>query len=165
MQLLGPEVIIPKLVPDHRGFFLQSFHQEMDFDLAQVNHSYSKKNVLRGMHYQPGQEKIIQVISGKIYDVVVDVRENSSTYMQWEGIYLDENEKKQFYVPEGFAHGFYVLSDESYLIFMVNKGYDVTDTGFRYDDPSINIHWPFQEMPILSERDKNAPFVTPVPGI
>lgn len=145
-------------MPDHRGFFLQSYHEQIGgFHVAQVNHSYSKKDVLRGMHNQPNQAKIIQVISGTIYDVVVDVREDSPNFMEWEGVYLDGNERKQFYVPEGFAHGFYVLSEDAYLIFMVNECYNSSDTGFRYDDPSIDINWPLNQSPILSERDKNAP--------
>lgn len=130
----------------------------------QDNHSYSQQGCIRGMHFQyfpetkqHGQAKLIRVAVGKIYDVAVDLRFDSPTFGQWEGIVLDDLEHKQLYVPEGFAHGFCVLSPEAHVMYKVSRPYDPKyEMGFRWNDPAINIAWP-TAAPLISERDQAAP--------
>lgn len=166
LGLEGLKLIKPKVFKDERGYFLESFKQSLYEQMGinehfqQDNHSYSKKDCIRGMHFQsyPGQAKLVRVGVGKIFDVVVDMRKLSSTYGQWEGVILDDQEHAQLYVPVGFAHGFCVLSDEAHVFYKVSNPYDPkTEKGFRWDDPDINIKWPTKS-PLVSERDKTAPF-------
>src|SRR5690606_37847055 len=146
---------------DERGFFFES-HQEKRYQQAgimtsfvQDNHSYSKQGVIRGMHFQlaPGQAKLIRVALGKIYGVAVDIRPKTPTFGKWQGIYLDDKYHHQLYIPEGFAHGFCVLSPDAHVLYKTNTPFEIkTERGFRFDDPDIGIQWPI-EYPIVSERD------------
>jgi len=146
---------------DDRGFFYESFKGPLLKDaglvseFVQDNHSFSKKNVLRGMHFQKGQTKLINVISGVIFDVFVDIRKDSKTFGKWQGVILDGQKKEILLIPDGFAHGFYVLSDEAHLVYKVSSVYDpYMEKSFRYDDPFVSIQWPEGEK-ILSQRDQS----------
>ena len=161
-MIQGLSCIVPRRFEDSRGFLLESYQKERYSSLGvavvfcQDNHSYSKKGVLRGMHFQKGQAKLVYCPKGKIFDVAVDIRENSPTFGKWEGDILDEDNHTQLFIPDGFAHGFYVLSDEAHVIYKVSDYYDpIKEMGFRYDDPEVGIHWPDCN-PILSERDQKA---------
>lgn len=167
LSLEGLKLIKPKLFKDHRGFFLETFQQSIyqkcgiHCPFEQDNHSFSRKDCIRGMHYQsfPGQAKLIRVAVGKIFDVAVDIRPHSPTYGQWEGVILDDQLHHQLFIPNGFAHGFCVLSSEAHVLYKVSNPYrPETEKGFRWDDPKINIKWPI-ENPIISERDQQAPFL------
>ncbi|MFA6102747.1 MAG: dTDP-4-dehydrorhamnose 3,5-epimerase [Victivallaceae bacterium] len=165
-KLAGVKIITPRVFQDNRGFFLESYNRRkysecgMDHDFVQDNHSKSVRNTLRGLHYQinPGQDKIVRVIAGEVFDVVVDIRRNSPTYGQWEGFILSAENKLQIYIPKGFAHGFCVLSDESEFVYKCSEYWSPQDErGIIWNDPDINIQWPATE-PILSAKDlKNLP--------
>lgn len=166
LHLKGLKLIKPAVFRDNRGFFLESFQQSL-FEknglcshFPQDNHSFSGKGCIRGMHYQsfPGQAKLIRVVMGTIFDVAVDIRKDSPTYGQWEGVILDDLNHHELYIPVGFAHGFCVLSDQAHVLYKVSTLYDAKhEKGFRWDDPDVNIQWPIKEA-ILSEKDKGAPF-------
>ncbi len=165
LSLKGLKLIQPKVFGDERGKFFEGYRKPLYATLGinctfvQDNFSFSKKNTIRGMHFQsiPGQAKLVSVISGKILDVVVDVRSDSPTFGKWEQVILDDSLHQQLFVPVGFAHGFAVLSDTAIVTYKVSSLYDPKfEKSFRYDDPDINIHWPIQE-PIVSERDRSAP--------
>lgn len=166
LSLGGLKLIKPPLFLDNRGYFSEIYKESLYFDrgikvkFVQDNHSFSKKNVLRGMHFQlsPPQEKLIYVISGKIFDVAVDIRPNSSTFGKWEGVTLDDEKCYQLFIPLGFAHGFCVLSECAHVVYKVSNYYaPVNEKSFYYKDPKINIIWPVDN-PILSEKDEKAPF-------
>ena len=168
MSLSGVLKMQPQVFLDQRGFFYESFSEPLlrQFGLpscyVQDNHSFSSKGVLRGMHFQKGQAKLINVIVGVIYDVFVDIRKGSSTFGRWEGIILDARDKQLLFIPDGYAHGFYVISDEAHLIYKVSQVYNpAEEASFRYDDPYINIDWPEGEK-ILSIRDQGAPLFSEV---
>ena len=170
LKIEGPKLIQPKLFRDERGFFLECYQQALykkegiDCHFVQDNHSYSKKGTIRGMHFQssPGQAKLVSVVRGKIFDVVVDIRKDSPTFGKWEGVYLDGESHCQLYIPIGFAHGFCVVSDEAHVYYKVSSSYDpVTERGFRYDDPAVGIIWPILK-PILSTKDRAAPLLREV---
>ena len=164
LRMEGLKLIQPSVFRDERGFFKESFHesryQAMGSCFVQDNHSFSKKNVVRGMHFQstPGQNKLVWVISGKIFDVAVDLRKNSPSFGKWEGIYLDGETQEQLFIPAGFAHGFCVVSEEgAHVYYKVSTPYnEQTEKTFRYDDPKIQIEWPVKN-PLVSLRDQNAP--------
>ncbi len=164
------KVLKPAIHSDHRGFFLESYRHlffqqnQLCSVFVQENHSYSKKNTLRGLHFQakPGQDKLIRVVKGKIFDVAVDIRPSSPTYKQWVGIYLDDCQHLQLLIPKGFAHGFCVVSDEAHVIYKVSTYYDsAEEKTIRYDDPQLAISWPVDD-PIISIRDQNAPLLSEV---
>ncbi|MCI5051534.1 MAG: dTDP-4-dehydrorhamnose 3,5-epimerase [Simkaniaceae bacterium] len=166
----GLKLIKPRVFADDRGFFLESYRKSRYFDagidceFVQGNHSYSQQNTLRGMHYQssPGQAKLIYVPHGTIFDVAVDMRPDSPTYMHWIGVELSGENHHQLFVPVGFAHGFYVKSPSAHVTYAVSSDYNPnTEKSFRFDDPQIGIQWP-AERPILSERDANAPLFSEV---
>lgn len=172
-QLL-PEVQLITLSPfaDHRGFFEELYQQEryqklgIQEDFVQDNHSFSKKGTIRGMHFQsnPGQSKLVSVLFGKIIDVFVDIRPNSPRFGKWDSVILDSDEHKQIYIPNGFAHGFGVLSDTVHIIYKVSSPFNPeTEKAFRFDDPDIGIQWPI-ESPILSDRDRTAPYLKEIIG-
>lgn len=158
-------IIEPKVFGDGRGFFLEAFHTSRYADLAgislpfvQDNHSRSSKGVLRGLHFQKTkpQGKLVRVVRGEVYDVAVDIRKDSSTFGQWEGIILSEENKKQFWVPPGFAHGFVVLSNVADFEYKCTDYYDPSDEGsISWCDCDLDIRWPV-ENPILSNKDINA---------
>ncbi|MEN4017634.1 MAG: dTDP-4-dehydrorhamnose 3,5-epimerase [Methanobacterium sp.] len=161
----GVYIIEPTVFGDERGYFMETYHKEefkkagLDFSFVQDNQSKSKKGVLRGLHFQytKPQGKLVRVIKGKVFDVAVDLRKDSPTYGKWEGVILSKENKKQFYVPEGFAHGFLVLSDEAEFIYKCTDFYDSEDEGgILWSDPDIGIKWPVDDINrvILSEKDR-----------
>jgi dTDP-4-dehydrorhamnose 3,5-epimerase len=164
LSLSGLIAIKPKIFEDERGFFYESFHQkklqlnEIAIKIVQQNHSGSKKNVLRGLHYQieNSQGKLVRVIKGQIYDVALDLRKSSSTFAKWEGIILNEDNKKLLWVPSGFAHGFIVLSDWAEVEYSTTDFYNPDgERTIIWNDPELNIKWPIPEgeKPILSKKD------------
>ena len=164
--LLSDCVIIePKIFEDDRGFFLETFHQEryralagINLPFVQDNHSSSSKGVLRGLHFQKTkpQGKLVRVVSGEVFDVAVDLRKGSNTFGQSETVILSEKNKKQFWIPPGFAHGFVVLSDFADFEYKCTDYYDPSDEGsILWSDPDLNINWPLAN-PILSNKDANA---------
>lgn len=161
----GVVIIEPKVFGDERGFFLETFQAErykelagIDLDFVQDNHSRSGKNVLRGLHLQKTkpQGKLVRVVRGEVFDVAVDIRKDSSSYGKWAGVYLTEDNKRQFWVPPGLAHGFVVLSEVADFEYKCTDYYDPTDEGcLAWNDPTINVEWPDGIEPILSEKDKS----------
>ncbi|MDP9117044.1 MAG: dTDP-4-dehydrorhamnose 3,5-epimerase [Actinomycetota bacterium] len=163
-KLNGPLLLAPAVHGDERGFFLESFRQSelttrgIDCDWVQDNQSRSSAGVLRGMHFQPGQAKLVRCARGAIFDVVVDIRPRSPQFGRWEGFILDDSEHRQLYCPDGFAHGFCVLSDLADVVYKVSQYYDPRrEGGFRYDDPEVGIEWPTGTQLIPSSRDAGAP--------
>lgn len=163
----GVFIIEPRVFGDHRGYFMETYNYEdfknagLDMVFVQDNQSKSKKGVLRGLHYQKPnpQGKLVRVISGEVFDVAVDLRKDSVTYGQWYGVVLNAENKKQFYVPEGFAHGFVVLSDEAEFVYKCTEFYHPEFEGsIAWNDPGINIQWPLEGIDevLLSEKDKKA---------
>lgn len=161
----GVYIIEPTVFGDERGYFMETYHKEefkkagLDFSFVQDNQSKSKKGVLRGLHFQytKPQGKLVRVIKGEVFDVAVDLRKDSPSYGKWEGVILSKENKKQFYVPEGFAHGFLVLSDEAEFIYKCTDFYDSEDEGgILWNDPDIGIKWPVDDINrvILSEKDR-----------
>jgi dTDP-4-dehydrorhamnose 3,5-epimerase len=161
----GVYIIEPTIFGDDRGYFMETYHQGefkeagLDLNFVQDNQSKSTKGVIRGLHFQytKPQGKLVRVIKGEVFDVAVDLRRNSSTYGKWEGVILSEENKKQFYVPEGFAHGFVVLSDIAEFTYKCTDFYDSEDEGgILWNDPNIGIVWPVDvDDAVLSEKDKN----------
>lgn len=162
--LKGLIIIEPKIFEDTRGYFFEAYQEKRFAELGipafvQDNVSYSKKNVLRGMHYQfpQTQGKLVSVSRGEVWDVVVDVRRDSKTFGEWFGITLSESNHTQMYVPPGFAHGFCVLSDEAYFHYKCTTFYAPhCEKGLRWNDKRVNIAWPI-EHPIILPKDENYP--------
>ena len=164
-KLKGCVIIEPRIFGDERGFFLETFQavryeQEAGIDLpfVQDNHSRSSRGVLRGLHFQKTkpQGKLVRVVRGEVYDVAIDIREGSATFGEWEGVTLSEDNKKQFWVPPGFAHGFVVLSDTADLEYKCTDYYDPSDEGcILWSDPDLDIPWPITN-PVLSTKDESA---------
>ncbi|ACT07679.1 MULTISPECIES: dTDP-4-dehydrorhamnose 3,5-epimerase [Dickeya] len=158
----GVKIIQPKVFGDARGFFLETFekkrYQEMldiDLDFVQDNHSRSARGVLRGLHFQTvnPQGKLVRVVRGEVFDVVVDIRPDSATYGRWEGVLLSEENKAQFWIPPGLAHGFVVLSDLADFEYKCTDYYNPAHEGcLLWNDPDIGIDWPIAS-PLLSEKD------------
>lgn len=157
-------IIEPTVFGDERGYFMETYHQGefkeagLDMEFVQDNQSRSVRGVLRGLHFQHTQPqgKLVRVIKGEVFDVAVDLRENSKTYGQYESVVLSEENKKQFYVPEGFAHGFLVLSDVAEFTYKCTAFYNPVDEGgIMWNDPDINIEWPLEEAGsiVLSDKD------------
>jgi dTDP-4-dehydrorhamnose 3,5-epimerase len=158
-------IIEPTVFGDNRGFFMETYHYEefnkagLDMVFVQDNHSKSKKSVLRGLHFQKKhpQGKLVKVIKGAVYDVAVDLRKDSTTFGKWVGVELTEDNKKMFYVPEGFAHGFVTLEDDTEFLYKCTDYYHLEDEGgLIWNDPNLNISWPIDN-PILSEKDTKWP--------
>ena len=158
-------IIEPKVFTDERGYFMETYNRSdfekagLDMVFVQDNESKSKKGVLRGLHFQTKypQGKLVRVTKGEVFDVAVDLRKDSPTYGQWEGVFLSEQNKKQFYVPEGFAHGFLVLSQEATFNYKCTNFYmPQYESGIIWNDPDIGIKWPLDniEEPIISKKDK-----------
>ena len=167
-KLDGVYIIEPKVFWDERGYFIEIYNKEqfseagLNMTFVQDNESKSSKGVLRGLHFQKkhSQGKLIRVTRGEVFDVAVDLRSGSPTYRQWEGVILSEENKKQFYIPKGFAHGFLVLSNEAVFNYKCTDFYAPEyDGGVMWNDPDINITWPLEriENVILSEKDKTHP--------
>ncbi|MGB2375144.1 MAG: dTDP-4-dehydrorhamnose 3,5-epimerase [Porticoccaceae bacterium] len=166
-KLANCVIIEPKVYGDDRGFFLETFQAEryttagITLPFVQDNHSRSSKGVLRGLHFQKTkpQGKLVRVVRGEVYDVAVDIRLGSPTYGRWEAVVLSEDNKKQFWVPPGFAHGFVVISDSADFEYKCTDYYDPSDEGsLLWSDPDLNIPWPIDN-PILSEKDARAPLL------
>jgi len=161
----GPLVIEPVVYGDERGFFLESFRTDVlaeagvQVDFLQGNHSRSRRGVVRGMHFQPGQLKLVECVRGAIFDVACDIRVGSTTFGQWVGYQLDDENHRQLLVPDGFAHGFCVLSEVADVTYKVSAYYNPsTEGGFRYDDPEVGIDWSVDAAELIaSERDRAAP--------
>ena len=164
----GLYVIEPGVFGDTRGYFMETYNQRdmeeagLNMVFVQDNQSMSVKGVLRGLHYQINhpQGKLVRVIRGEVFDVAVDLRPGSATYGKWHGEILSAENKRQFYIPEGFAHGFYVLSDEAEFCYKCTDFYHPGDEGgLRWDDPAIGVKWPLLEGAelIMSEKDKKWP--------
>ncbi|MEG0484274.1 MAG: dTDP-4-dehydrorhamnose 3,5-epimerase [Oscillospiraceae bacterium] len=163
-SISGVVIIEPAVFGDARGYFMETFHKEefakagITREFVQDNQSKSTKGVLRGLHFQKEhtQGKLVRVISGEVFDVAVDCRQNSETFGKWVGEVLTSENKKQLYIPEGFAHGFLVLSDEAEFTYKCTDLYTPTaEGGVAWDDKDIGIEWPLGGMvPLLSEKDK-----------
>ena len=169
-EIEGLYVIEPTVFGDSRGYLMATYNQNdmheagLDMVFVQDNQSMSRRGVLRGLHYQKQfpQGKLVRVISGEVFDAAVDLRPGSATYGKWHGQLLSAENKKQFYIPEGFAHGFYVLSETAEFCYKVTDFYRPNDEGgIRWNDPDIGVQWPLIEgCPVLlSEKDKIQPFL------
>jgi dTDP-4-dehydrorhamnose 3,5-epimerase len=162
-NLDGPILLEPEVHGDVRGFFLETGRANVLAELGvtdtfvQDNHSRSVRGVLRGMHFQPGMAKLVRCARGRIFDVLVDIRPESSSFGRWESFELDDEDHRQLYCPDGFAHGFCVLSDLADVVYRCSAYYDPErESGFRYDDPEVGIRWPELDFAV-SERDRQAP--------
>jgi dTDP-4-dehydrorhamnose 3,5-epimerase len=164
-KLIGPVLLAPVVHGDERGFFLESYRSSVLADLGvlddfvQDNHSRSRRGIVRGMHFQPGQAKLVRCVRGAILDVIVDIRPDSPQFGQWEGFQLDDTEHHELYVPDGFAHGFCVLSELADVTYKISSYYDSgLEGGFAFDDAEVGIQWPqLDDGLIVSERDRTAP--------
>ncbi|WP_256383785.1 dTDP-4-dehydrorhamnose 3,5-epimerase [Photobacterium toruni] len=159
------KIIEPVVFGDERGFFIETWNQNKFEELVsgkptqfvQDNHSKSKKGILRGLHYQTEntQGKLVRVVSGEVFDVAVDIRKNSSTFGKWVGVYLSAENKRQLWIPEGFAHGFYVTSDEAEFVYKCTDYYNpLAEHTILWNDPELGIKWPLQDEPLLSIKDQ-----------
>lgn len=160
-----PDVLIiePRVFGDERGFFFESFNKKrfaectgVNTEFVQDNHSRSVKGVLRGLHYQiqNAQGKLVRVCSGEVFDVAVDLRESSSTFGAWAGVFLSDQNKRQLWIPPGFAHGFVVLSEVAEFLYKTTDYYAPEhESCIRWDDEDINIEWPFEGSPVVSVKD------------
>lgn len=164
-----PDVLIfePKVFGDDRGFFFESFNQNVfeevvgrKIEFVQDNHSKSCKGVLRGLHYQMephAQGKLVRCIAGEVFDVAVDIRKKSPTFGQWVGVNLSAENKRQLWIPEGFAHGFVVLSETAEFVYKTTEYYHPkSERSIIWDDRIINILWPIDSIPLLSVKDSQA---------
>lgn len=166
-KLIDCVIIEPKIFGDERGFFLETFQADryrekanINLSFVQDNYSRSAKGVLRGLHFQKKkpQGKLVRVVRGAVFDVAVDIRTNSKTFGHWEGVILSEENKLQFWVPPGFAHGFLVLTDEADFEYKCTDYYDPNDEGsIIWNDPDLKIEWPSNVDIKLSEKDAKAP--------
>ena len=166
-EIEGLKVITPTVFGDDRGYFMETYNYNdfaaagIDVKFVQDNQSASKKGVLRGLHFQINfpQDKLVRVVNGEVFDVAVDLREGSETYGKWYGVLLSAENKKQFFIPKGFAHGFVVLSDEAEFVYKCTDFYKGDDEGgILWNDPDIGIEWPIEDIGeeniLLSEKDK-----------
>jgi len=170
--LPGVLILEPDVFEDQRGYFLETYHQErydeagLDCPFVQDNLSYSVRGSLRGLHYQypHGQAKLVQVIKGEVFDVAVDIRRGSPTFGQWIGEKLSDKNRRQMFIPEGFAHGFRVLSDTAIFVYKCSDFYTPdSERGILWSDPDLGIEWPCEE-PLLSEKDSKYPYLGDVPA-
>lgn len=162
----GLIIVTPRVFPDDRGFFMETYKESefkkngIDLPFIQDNHSMSSKGVLRGLHFQKGlhaQGKLIRVISGKVWDVAIDCRPGSKTFLSWFGIELSAENKTMFYIPSGFAHGFVTLEDNTQFLYKCTAEFcKDSEGGIRWDDPVIGITWPIGDV-LVSEKDAILP--------
>ena len=169
-EILGPKIIKLNVYRDERGFFLESWNQaqlnkvlNQNINFVQDNHSYSKKGVLRGLHYQTepnGQAKLVRCIEGEIFDVIVDIRVKSKTFGKWASVRLNET-NKLLWVPKGFAHGFLTLSNYAELCYKASNYWDSkSEKTIKWDDPDLSINWPIKcSSFLISEKDKSGTFI------
>ncbi len=168
MEIDGLVLVEPRVFKDERGFFMESYKKSeflsngINSNFLQDNHSLSKKNVIRGLHYQTNpkaQGKLVRVIKGSVWDVAVDIRKSSPTFLKWIGIELSEENNKMLYIPPGFAHGFIALTDDVHLAYKCTEEFAPDyDTGIRWDDPDIGVNWPVKDV-IVSEKDRELPYL------
>jgi dTDP-4-dehydrorhamnose 3,5-epimerase len=157
-----PDVLLvtPKVFKDSRGYFLESFNNKhLPFNFVQDNQSFSLKNTIRGLHYQvvKPQGKLVRVVKGTILDVAVDIRKDSPTFGEYVAVELSSDNFKQLYVPEGFAHGFSVLSEEAEVLYKTTDyWYKEYERSINYSDPELNIDWKIEGVPMLSDKDRDA---------
>lgn len=167
----GLFIVEPQVYGDERGYFMETYNRKhfskagFNINFVQDNQSKSSKGVLRGLHFQKEhpQGKLVRVIQGKVFDVAVDLRSSSGTYKEWFGITLSGKNKKQFYIPEGFAHGFLVLSEEAIFTYKCTDFYHPEDEGgLLWNDPLLNIDWPLDEVDelVISDKDKQWPEIS-----
>ncbi len=165
-KLPGLKLIRPRIFADERGFFFESYRQtsyaeqRIDVPFVQDNISFSRKGTIRALHFQsaPGQAKLVSCTQGTIWDVAVDIRPDSPTFMQWAAVELDDQTHQQLFIPIGFAHGFCVLSETARVQYKVSAPYNPeTECSIRWNDPDLKIDWPVQN-PVLSPRDQMSPF-------
>ena len=170
-DLPGCLVLEPQVFGDERGFFYESFNHDklavhgLRPTFVQGNVSSSTRGVLRGLHYQwpKPQGKLVSVLEGEVWDVAVDIRRGSPTFGRWTGVVLSAENKRHFWIPEGFAHGFVTLSERALFTYLCTATYDRTaDAGIRWDDPALAIDWP-ASAPLLSDKDAKAPLLGDVP--
>lgn len=170
LDLKDAYLIDPFFSEDIRGGFLKDYSKEIfaengiDYDLKEVFYTISRKGVLRAMHFQKTkqQAKLVRCVKGAVYDVIIDLRKTSPTFMQWQGFFLTEENRKEILVPEGFGHGYLVLEDSIVSYKCAEKFYGEYDSGIKFDDPALGIEWPYELIGskaniILSEKDKNLP--------
>jgi dTDP-4-dehydrorhamnose 3,5-epimerase len=164
-RIEGLVLLEPAVHGDDRGFLVETFSERawreagVDCEFVQDNHSRSSGGILRGLHFQtsPGQAKLVRCLRGRVWDVAVDLRRDSSTFAQWEGFELDDERHRQLFIPAGFAHGFCVLSDIADVHYRLSSYYDAaTEAGIAWDDPTVAVDWPIDD-PQVSERDATAP--------
>ena len=168
LKIPDVKLVIPNQHSDERGYFLENYKEseffanEIKTKFVQDNFSHSVKGVLRGLHYQKNpkaQAKLVSSLRGEIFDVAVDVRKNSPTFGQWVGEILSDENHKSLYIPEGFAHGFCVLTEEADVFYKVNNEYSPeNERGIIWNDPEININWPI-DVPILHDKDSKLPLL------
>jgi len=164
-RLEGLVLIEPDVFPDERGFFLETYRENVyrelgiDVQFVQDNHSRSQRGAIRAFHFQlaPGQDKLVRCARGAVYDVAIDLRRPSPTYMQWEAFELSDANHRQLFVPVGFAHGFCVTSEVADVTYKVSNYYEAaTERGIAFDDPDVAVEWPVDE-PLVSDRDRSNP--------
>lgn len=174
-KIEGLVIVQPAVFGDERGYFMETYNKEefekqgLDMTFIQDNESKSKKGVLRGLHFQSkySQGKLVRCTQGAVWDVGVDLRQGSKTCGQWAGVELSADNKTMFYIPEGFAHGFVVLTDEATFNYKCTNLYAPEyDGGIRWNDPDIGVEWPVEGMDLLlSEKDQNQPFIKDIKEI
>ncbi|MBR6765823.1 MAG: dTDP-4-dehydrorhamnose 3,5-epimerase [Clostridia bacterium] len=168
-ELEGVIIIEPDVFGDHRGWFMESWSKKkyeelgITVDFVQDNQSFTaKKGTLRGLHFQMdpmAQSKLVRVVKGAVLDVAVDIRKNSPTYLKWVSVELSAENKRQFFIPQGFAHGFVTLTDDVEFVYKCDNYYSKEcDRSIRFDDPAINVDWGIQD-PIISQKDQDAPLL------
>lgn len=169
-SLPGCLVVEPKVFGDARGYFYESYNRSkfnemgIDVDFVQSNVSRSARGVLRGLHYQwpHPQGKLVSVLEGEVYDVAVDIRRGSPTFGKWAGVMLTAENHRHFWIPEGFAHGFCVVSEHATFSYQCTDLYNAqADGGVRWDDPAIGVDWPLSD-PLLSDKDSKAPLLADI---
>jgi dTDP-4-dehydrorhamnose 3,5-epimerase len=163
-------VIEPKVFGDNRGFFYESFNERrfaeltgVETSFVQDNHSKSAKNVLRGLHYQiqQPQGKLVRVVAGEVFDVAVDIRKRSPTFGKWIGVMLSAENKRQLWIPEGFAHGFVVTSESAEFLYKTTDYWAPEhERAILWNDPAIGIQWPTESSPVLSAKDASAKYLS-----
>ena len=163
-KLSGLKLVVPFYVEDNRGFFMKSYEKQLfkmagiETDIAETFESFSKHGVVRGLHFQPGenaQSKLVRVLSGEVFDVCVDIRPESETFGQWVGEYLNADNHKAFFIPKGFAHGFVVTSESALMSYTCSGAYNQgVESGIFYKDPDLNIEWPLEGISVIqSDKD------------
>lgn len=163
------KIFVPDVYEDDRGFFKETYaidkYRELGLldDFMQDSVSFSSRNVIRGLHFDPAMSKLVQVLRGRVWDVIVDIRAASTTYRKWQGFFLSEHNHKQLYVPRGFANGFIALSDDVVFSYKHGSLYDAKSEGaIRWNDPDVAVAWPLTGEARLSDKDREAPLLSDI---